>query len=209
MNPESDKILVKIRRGSIPMVISEYLFKKGGFSCPHINLHPSGSNTWCFSWNKFTFDTPSQERNTKNTFVLKPFSINKKHVFRAIHQPSVPIASFCLVFVSFCLENKKRTKRLHFYRFPIFNPWAFSTHGLVLGIPGNDVTVAFGAEAGQLELNVMEPVIIYKLFSDLEPKKKYIGKVSHIWVEKEILQWCGLSCVCFVYMEELLGMCRL
>ena len=30
---------------------------------------------------------------------------------------------------------------------------------------GNDVTVAFGAEAGQLELNVMEPVIIYKLFS--------------------------------------------
>jgi aspartate ammonia-lyase len=32
-------------------------------------------------------------------------------------------------------------------------------------IRGNDVTVAFGAEAGQLELNVMEPVIIYKLFS--------------------------------------------
>ena len=37
---------------------------------------------------------------------------------------------------------------------------------------GNDVTVAFGAEAGQLELNVMEPVIIYKLFSDFSEKKR-------------------------------------
>merc|ERR1712203_1169597 len=32
---------------------------------------------------------------------------------------------------------------------------------------GNDVTGAFGAEAGQLELNVMEPVVIYKLFSSI------------------------------------------
>jgi len=32
---------------------------------------------------------------------------------------------------------------------------------------GNDLTVAFGSEAGQLELNVMEPVIIYKLFTSL------------------------------------------
>merc|ERR1719210_3095154 len=32
---------------------------------------------------------------------------------------------------------------------------------------GNDVTVAFGSEAGQLELNVMEPVIIYKLFTSV------------------------------------------
>lgn len=32
---------------------------------------------------------------------------------------------------------------------------------------GNDLTVAFGAEAGQLELNVMEPVIIYKLFTSI------------------------------------------
>merc|ERR1712194_383388 len=29
--------------------------------------------------------------------------------------------------------------------------------------PGSSITVCFGAEAGQLELNVMEPVIIYKL----------------------------------------------
>merc|ERR1711972_149838 len=32
---------------------------------------------------------------------------------------------------------------------------------------GNDLTVAFGAEAGQLELNVMEPVVIYKLFTTI------------------------------------------
>lgn len=32
---------------------------------------------------------------------------------------------------------------------------------------GNDICVAFGAEAGQLELNVMEPVIIYKLFTSI------------------------------------------
>jgi aspartate ammonia-lyase len=33
---------------------------------------------------------------------------------------------------------------------------------------GNDITVAFGSEAGQLELNVMEPVIIYKLFTSVK-----------------------------------------
>merc|ERR1712003_396394 len=32
---------------------------------------------------------------------------------------------------------------------------------------GNDLTVAIGSEAGQLELNVMEPVIIYKLFTSV------------------------------------------
>lgn len=32
---------------------------------------------------------------------------------------------------------------------------------------GNDVAISFGAEAGQLELNVMEPLIIYKLFSSV------------------------------------------
>mmetsp|Transcript_2138 Transcript_2138/g.6085 ORF Transcript_2138/g.6085 Transcript_2138/m.6085 type:complete len:511 (+) Transcript_2138:82-1614(+) len=32
---------------------------------------------------------------------------------------------------------------------------------------GNDLSVAFGAEAGQLELNVMEPIVIYKLFTSV------------------------------------------
>jgi len=32
---------------------------------------------------------------------------------------------------------------------------------------GNDLTVSFGAGAGQLELNVMEPIVIYKLFTSV------------------------------------------
>jgi aspartate ammonia-lyase len=32
---------------------------------------------------------------------------------------------------------------------------------------GNDVTVSFAAEAGQLELNVMEPVMAFSLFNSL------------------------------------------
>ncbi|ANV98759.1 aspartate ammonia-lyase [Helicobacter enhydrae] len=33
---------------------------------------------------------------------------------------------------------------------------------------GNDVTVSFAAEAGQLQLNVMEPVVAYSLFNSIE-----------------------------------------
>ncbi len=33
---------------------------------------------------------------------------------------------------------------------------------------GNDVMVTLAAEAGQLELNVMEPVIAYNLFTSLD-----------------------------------------
>lgn len=33
---------------------------------------------------------------------------------------------------------------------------------------GNDLTVTFGAEAGQLELNVMEPVIVHSIFESIE-----------------------------------------
>jgi len=32
---------------------------------------------------------------------------------------------------------------------------------------GNDITVSFGCEGGQLELNVFEPVVIYKLFTTI------------------------------------------
>lgn len=35
-------------------------------------------------------------------------------------------------------------------------------------VVGNDVTVTMAAEAGQLELNVMEPVIAYKLFTSID-----------------------------------------
>jgi aspartate ammonia-lyase len=33
---------------------------------------------------------------------------------------------------------------------------------------GNDITVTMGAEAGQLELNVMEPIIVHCLFESIE-----------------------------------------
>jgi aspartate ammonia-lyase len=36
---------------------------------------------------------------------------------------------------------------------------------------GNDLTVTLAAEAGQLELNVMEPVIVYSLFESIEMLK--------------------------------------
>lgn len=48
---------------------------------------------------------------------------------------------------------------------------------------GNDVTVAFGAEAGQLELNVMEPVIIYKLFSSLRVLSRGINTLREHCIE--------------------------
>jgi aspartate ammonia-lyase len=36
---------------------------------------------------------------------------------------------------------------------------------------GNDLTISFAAEAGQLELNVMEPVIVQSLFESIEMLK--------------------------------------
>jgi len=48
---------------------------------------------------------------------------------------------------------------------------------------GNDITVAFAAEAGQLELNVMEPVIIFKLFSSLRVMTRGINTLRTLCVE--------------------------
>ncbi|MBT6504666.1 MAG: aspartate ammonia-lyase, partial [Deltaproteobacteria bacterium] len=39
---------------------------------------------------------------------------------------------------------------------------------------GNDLTVSLGAEAGQLELNVMEPVIVQSIFESIEMLKNGI-----------------------------------
>merc|ERR1739844_410757 len=36
-----------------------------------------------------------------------------------------------------------------------------------MGAIGNDIAVSFGSEAGQLELNVMEPHIIFKMFTSI------------------------------------------
>jgi len=45
---------------------------------------------------------------------------------------------------------------------------------------GNDITIAFGSGAGQLELNVMEPVIIYKLFTSI----RVLSRGMNILTEK-------------------------
>jgi aspartate ammonia-lyase len=45
---------------------------------------------------------------------------------------------------------------------------------------GNDVTVTLAAEAGQLELNVMEPVIAYNLFTSID----MLGRASRTLVER-------------------------
>lgn len=47
-------------------------------------------------------------------------------------------------------------------------------------IIGNDVTVSFAAEAGQLQLNVMEPVIVQALFESIE----LLGNASTTLAEK-------------------------
>jgi aspartate ammonia-lyase len=39
---------------------------------------------------------------------------------------------------------------------------------VAFAVIGNDITVTLAAEAGQLELNVMEPVIAYNLFTSLD-----------------------------------------
>merc|ERR1712050_493279 len=48
---------------------------------------------------------------------------------------------------------------------------------------GNDLTVSFGAEAGQLELNVMEPVCIYKLFTSVRALTRGINTLRTQCVE--------------------------
>ena len=45
---------------------------------------------------------------------------------------------------------------------------------------GNDVTVSFAAEAGQLQLNAFEPIIAYSLFSSLH----HMERACLVWAEK-------------------------
>lgn len=44
---------------------------------------------------------------------------------------------------------------------------------------GNDLTVTLAAEAGQLELNVMEPIIVYSLFESIEMLKNGMQTLNH------------------------------
>ncbi|HSW67738.1 MAG TPA: lyase family protein, partial [Bacteroidales bacterium] len=44
---------------------------------------------------------------------------------------------------------------------------------------GNDLTVTMAAEAGQLELNVMEPVMVFSLFESIEMLKNGMDTLNH------------------------------
>jgi aspartate ammonia-lyase len=48
---------------------------------------------------------------------------------------------------------------------------------------GNDLTVTLGAEAGQLELNVMEPVIVQSIFESVEMLKSGMQILKHRCVD--------------------------
>ena len=44
---------------------------------------------------------------------------------------------------------------------------------------GNDLTITIAAEAGQLELNVMEPIIVHCLFESIEMLKNGMSTLNH------------------------------
>jgi aspartate ammonia-lyase len=48
---------------------------------------------------------------------------------------------------------------------------------------GNDLTVSMAAEAGQLELNVMEPIIVYSLLDSIEMLKNGMKVLQHKTIE--------------------------
>lgn len=50
-------------------------------------------------------------------------------------------------------------------------------------IIGNDLTVTFAAEAGQLQLNVMEPIIVHAIFSSIKMMQKGMERLRTLCVD--------------------------
>jgi aspartate ammonia-lyase len=67
---------------------------------------------------------------------------------------------------------------------------------------GNDVTVTMAAEAGQLELNVMEPVIAYNLFTSID----MLGKACRTLAERCIKGITANREVCRRMIENSIGL---
>ncbi|MHB8109193.1 MAG: aspartate ammonia-lyase [Syntrophorhabdaceae bacterium] len=67
---------------------------------------------------------------------------------------------------------------------------------------GNDVTVSFAAEAGQLELNVMEPVIAFGLFNSLVA----LRRASRTLADRCILGITANRDKCREYVESSIGL---
>jgi aspartate ammonia-lyase len=67
---------------------------------------------------------------------------------------------------------------------------------------GNDITVTLAAEAGQLELNVMEPVIAYNLFTSLD----MLGRACRTLVDRCINGITANREVCRFMVENSIGL---
>ena len=67
---------------------------------------------------------------------------------------------------------------------------------------GNDLTIAMACEAGQLELNVMEPIIAFKLFSSIN----HYTKVLHILSERCVVGITANRERCRTMVEESIGL---
>ena len=69
-------------------------------------------------------------------------------------------------------------------------------------VVGNDLTITMAAEAGQLELNVMEPVIAFRLFDTINILKN----ASRTLAEKCINGITANEDVCRMYVENSIGL---
>jgi aspartate ammonia-lyase len=67
---------------------------------------------------------------------------------------------------------------------------------------GNDITVTMAAEAGQLELNVMEPIIAYNLFSSLD----ILGRACRTLTERCIKGITANRERCRMFVEHSIGL---
>jgi aspartate ammonia-lyase len=67
---------------------------------------------------------------------------------------------------------------------------------------GNDITVTLAAEAGQLELNVMEPVIAYSLFNSLD----MLGRACRTLADRCVLGITANREICRRMVERSIGL---
>ncbi len=66
---------------------------------------------------------------------------------------------------------------------------------------GNDLAITFGAEAGQLELNVMEPVIAFNLFQSIDIMRNAMITLA----DKCVIEITANRDVCRSYVENSIG----
>src|SRR5512136_897279 len=73
---------------------------------------------------------------------------------------------------------------------------------VAFAVIGNDITVTMAAEAGQLELNVMEPVIAYSLFTSLD----MLGRACRTLADRCVIGITANRAVCRRMVEQSIGL---